>query len=58
MANIIIVIILLLVVGSACFYIWKNKKKGIKCIGCPYAEACGGGCSQDATGSKAGHTGR
>ncbi|MDO5154724.1 MAG: FeoB-associated Cys-rich membrane protein [Eubacteriales bacterium] len=44
MANVIIIVILIILIGSACYYIWKNKKKGIKCIGCPYANSCGGGC--------------
>lgn len=44
MANIIIIIILIVTVGSACVYIWKNRKKGVKCIGCPYAASCSGGC--------------
>lgn len=44
MANIICGIIILLCVGGAGFYIWKNKKKGVKCIGCPYAKSCSGSC--------------
>ena len=45
MINIIVVAILLLVVGSASFYIWKEKRKG-KCVGCPYSGcgSCSGGC--------------
>lgn len=35
MENLIIIGILVLVVGAAVFYIWKEKKKGKKCIGCP-----------------------
>ena len=34
--DVIIVFILLLIVASAIFYIGKSKKKGKKCIGCPY----------------------
>ena len=37
MINIIIIAILIAVVGTACAYIWKEKKKGKKCIGCPYS---------------------
>jgi len=46
MENIIIVIVLLLIVGSACFYIWKEKKRGNKCIGCPMSAngSCPGHC--------------
>jgi len=36
--NFIILAILFSVVGAAVFYIFKEKKKGKKCIGCPYSE--------------------
>ena len=35
MINIIISVILIATVGTAGVYIWKEKKKGKKCIGCP-----------------------
>lgn len=37
MENIIVIAILVIVVGAAVFYILKEKKKGKKCIGCPYS---------------------
>lgn len=40
MANVLIVIILLVLVGTAIFYIVKEKKKGRKCIGCPSSGCC------------------
>lgn len=40
MANIIITIILIAVVGWACFYIWKEKKNGRHCMGCPSSGSC------------------
>ena len=40
MENLLVVGILLIVVGAAVFYIWKEKKKGRKCIGCPSAGCC------------------
>lgn len=47
MADLIIGIILIAAVGSAAAYIIKEKKRGVKCIGCPAGCACGskGGCS-------------
>ena len=45
MANVIVIIILILVIGLALFTMWKNRKKGMKCVGCLYASTCGGGCS-------------
>ena len=40
MENIIILLIIIALVGSAIFYIVKEKKKGNKCIGCPSAGTC------------------
>ena len=45
MANVIVIIVLILVIGLALFTMWKNRKKGMKCVGCPYASTCSGGCS-------------
>jgi hypothetical protein len=39
-ATIVSVIILVLIVFLAVRYIVKEKKKGNKCIGCPYAGDC------------------
>lgn len=36
---------IVLVVGAAVFYIVRAKRKGQKCVGCPYAKECGGCCS-------------
>jgi len=41
MENLIIIAILLVITGLAAGYIIKAKKKGKKCIGCPYADTCG-----------------
>lgn len=40
MVDILIILILLLILGSAAWYVYKEKKKGNKCIGCPYADSC------------------
>ena len=34
-ANIIVTVILICIVGAALYYIYKEKKKGTRCIGCP-----------------------
>ena len=44
MSNIIILLVVGLIVAGAAGYIWKQKKKGVKCIGCPDGESCGGKC--------------
>lgn len=38
--NIILTAVLLLVVGGAALYVYKAKRRGEKCIGCPYAKEC------------------
>lgn len=40
MATFIVVMIVLVIVGAAVTYIVKEKKKGVKCIGCPAGAAC------------------
>lgn len=38
--NIIIVIILTAIVGGILIYLYKARKRGENCIGCPYAKQC------------------
>lgn len=46
MANFIVVVIVLAIIGSAVMYIRKEKKRGVKCIGCPVGAECAhGGCN-------------
>lgn len=40
MKDIMIIIILVLIVGAAAFYVYKAKKSGKKCIGCPDGCSC------------------
>ena len=40
MENIIIVLILLIIAGSILWYLIRAKKRGQKCVGCPYAKEC------------------
>lgn len=42
MGNLIVIGILLVLVGAAVRYIWKERKKGTRCIGCPAAGHCAG----------------
>lgn len=44
MENIIIIIILLGIIGSIIRYLYKAKKRGEHCIGCPYAKQCSSKC--------------
>ena len=50
-ATIIAVIVIAAILFFAARYIYKEKKKGTACIGCPYAGSCakhqmGQGCEQ------------
>ena len=53
MENVIIIAILVVIVGLAARYVYKAKKSGRKCIGCP--EGC---CSSknDGCGCSCGHS--
>lgn len=42
MVNVILIGILVLILGGAGYYIYKAKKNGKKCIGCPANGNCGG----------------
>ena len=39
-ADILPILLIVLIIGSVCFYFYKQKKKGRKCIGCPYHSTC------------------
>ena len=50
METIIIAVILAAIIGLAVFYVYKAKKSGKKCIGCPDSGKCNGsccGCTED-----------
>ena len=47
MNNLILIAILVAVIGAAAVYVYRAKKRGVKCIGCPNAGKCGG-CSAGA----------
>ena len=38
-------VVLGLILGGAAGYVYKAKKKGVKCIGCPDGSKCSGACS-------------
>ncbi len=53
MKTVIVVLILTAIIGLAAFYIYKAKKNGKKCIGCPYSGTCSsGGCCSGNTDIK------
>ena len=44
MENLVIALTVAGIVAAALFYLYRAKKRGDKCIGCPYAKQCGGKC--------------
>jgi hypothetical protein len=40
MTDIIVIAIVVAIVGSAAAYIYKEKKKGVRCVGCSHAGEC------------------
>ena len=38
----VIIAVILAIAGAALLYIYRAKKKGAKCIGCPDSGACAG----------------
>jgi len=47
MENIILILILLAIAGGIIWYLIREKKRGNKCVGCPYAKECGGKCNNN-----------
>lgn len=41
MANVLISLLLILIVGNIVYFLYKAKKRGQHCIGCPYSGQCG-----------------
>lgn len=41
MENIVVILIVAVIVALAGLYIYKSKKSGKKCIGCPDSGSCG-----------------
>ena len=42
--NILVIALLAVILGLAAGYIYRSKKKGRKCIGCPDSGSCSGNC--------------
>lgn len=41
MKDVLIVLILVVIIALATIYIYKAKKRGARCIGCPHSKECG-----------------
>ena len=49
MENVIVILILVVIAMGIIWYLVHAKKRGEKCVGCPYAKQCAKkrGCAQD-----------
>lgn len=45
MDNIIVIAIVALIIGFAVWYIRKEKRRGVQCVGCPESKTCSGHCA-------------
>jgi len=43
--DILVIAIVVAIVGLVAWYLHRQKKKGVKCIGCPDGAKCAGNCS-------------
>lgn len=43
--NIIVTVILVVIIAAIVRYLYKAKKSGAACIGCPHAKQCGQKCN-------------
>ncbi|MBR3692905.1 MAG: hypothetical protein IKL88_00095 [Erysipelotrichales bacterium] len=55
MIDIVVILVLLMILGAASFYVYRSKKAGVKCVGCPTGcsiasakvkVSCGCGCGK------------
>ena len=45
MVDFLVILLLLAIVGAAGIHVYRAKKAGQKCIGCPAAKSCSGCCA-------------
>lgn len=58
MVNLAVILVLALAVGGAGAYLYRAKKRGVKCVGCPDSKTCGGHCSGCCGGCSENHSAR
>ena len=45
MVDLILIFVIAAIVGGAVWYIRREKRKGVRCVGCPHSGTCSGNCS-------------
>ncbi len=48
--DILILAVIAMILGASVYAIYRSKKSGKKCIGCPDSGACSGKCSGSCSG--------
>jgi hypothetical protein len=46
MTDIILILVIAAIVGGAVWYIRKEKRRGVQCVGCPDSSTCSGNCAR------------
>lgn len=49
MGNIVVLLIIAVIVGLSIWKVVSEKRKGVKCIGCPHSKSCSSNCSSNLT---------
>ena len=44
MIDLIVIAVIVCIVGAVGLYLYKAKKRGDTCVGCPHAKQCGNNC--------------
>ena len=47
MIDFIVIVALFIVIGLACCHMYKEHRKGNKCMGCSSASFCSGSCEEE-----------
>ena len=55
MENVIVVLILVTIAAGIIWYLIRAKKRGEKCVGCPYAKQCSSKCNGGCSGNNEPH---
>lgn len=53
MADIILIVVIVGIVGASVWYIRREKKRGVRCVGCPDGGTCSGCCNGCPSGKDA-----
>ncbi|MBQ6829856.1 MAG: FeoB-associated Cys-rich membrane protein [Clostridia bacterium] len=43
----IIIALVVCILAAVVWYLYRAKKRGVTCVGCPHAKQCGGNCHHD-----------